>query len=46
LAVALKACTGGLYPLEASVALPINLNRTFLRRHNFTSRFIATGDQH
>jgi len=38
---ALRACAAGLYPLEAGVALLIS-NGTFLRRDDFTSRFITT----
>ena len=41
LAAALRACAAGLYPLEAGVALLIS-NGTFLRRDDFTSRFITT----
>jgi hypothetical protein len=39
---ALRACAAGLYPLEAGVALLIS-NGTFLRRDDFTSRFINHG---
>jgi hypothetical protein len=42
LAAALRACAAGLYPLEAGVALLAG-NGTFLRRDDFTSRFITTG---
>ncbi len=42
LSAALRACAAGLYPLEAGVALLIS-NGTFLRRDDFTSRFISTG---
>ena len=42
LAAALRACAAGLYPLEAGVALLIS-NGTFLRRDDFTSRFITAG---
>ncbi len=42
LTAALRACAAGLYPLEAGVALLIG-NGTFLRRDDFTSRFITTG---
>ena len=42
LTAALRACAAGLYPLEAGVALLIS-NGTFLRREDFTSRFIETG---
>jgi hypothetical protein len=38
---ALRACAAGIYVLEAGVALLI-ANGTFLRRDDFTSRFIAT----
>jgi hypothetical protein len=38
---ALRACAAGIYPLEAGVALLI-ANGTFLRRGDFTNRFIAT----
>jgi hypothetical protein len=41
LAAALRACAAGLYPLEAGVALLAG-NGTFLRRDDFTSRFITT----
>jgi len=40
LAAALRACAAGLYPLEAGVALLAG-NGTFLRRDDFTSRFIT-----
>jgi hypothetical protein len=39
---ALHACASGLLPLEAGVAL-LTSNRTFLRRDDFTSRFIQHG---
>ena len=39
---ALRACAAGLYPLEAGTELLIS-NRTFLRRDEFTSRFISHG---
>jgi hypothetical protein len=42
LTAALRACAAGLYPLEAGVAL-LTSNGTFLRREDFTSRFIETG---
>ncbi|MGH3193020.1 MAG: hypothetical protein ACRDOL_38360 [Streptosporangiaceae bacterium] len=42
LTAALHACAAGLYPLEAGVALLAG-NGTFLRRPDFTSRFITTG---
>lgn len=42
LARALRACAAGLYPLEAGVGLLIS-NGTFLRRPDFTSRFIEHG---
>lgn len=42
LATALMACATGIYAAEAGVALLI-ANRTFLRRDDFTSRFIRTG---
>ena len=42
LTAALRACAAGLYPLEAGVAL-LNANGTFLRRDDFTSRFITAG---
>jgi hypothetical protein len=42
LAAALRACAAGLYPLEAGTSLLI-INGTFLRRDDFTSRFITTG---
>jgi len=42
LTVALRNCTAGLYPLEAGVALLIS-NGTFLRRDDFTTRFIEHG---
>jgi len=40
LTAALRACAAGLYPLEAGVALLVG-NGTFLRRDDFTRRFIA-----
>jgi len=40
LTAALRACAAGLYPLEAGTALLI-ANGTFLRRDDFTSRFIT-----
>ena len=42
LTTALHACAAGLYPLEAGVAL-LTAEGTFLRREDFTSRFITTG---
>ena len=42
LTAALRACAAGLYPLEAGIALLI-ANGTFLRRGDFTSRFIQHG---
>jgi hypothetical protein len=42
LTAALQACATGFYPLEAGVALLAG-NGAFLRRDDFTSRFIATG---
>lgn len=42
LAAALRARADGLYPLEAGTDLLI-ANGTFLRRDDFTSRFIAIG---
>jgi hypothetical protein len=42
LTTALHACAAGLYPLEAGVALLIS-NGTFLRRDDFTTRFITCG---
>jgi hypothetical protein len=42
LAIAPRACAAGLYPLEAGVELLI-ANGTFLRRSDFTSRFILHG---
>jgi hypothetical protein len=42
LTIALRACAAGLYPLEAGTALLIS-NGTFLRRDDFTSRFIEHG---
>jgi hypothetical protein len=42
LTAALRACAAGLYPLEAGVAL-FTAEGTFLRRDDFTSRFIAVG---
>jgi hypothetical protein len=42
LTAALRACAAGLYPLEAGVALLIS-NGTFLRRSDFTTRFISHG---
>lgn len=41
LATALMACATGIYAAEAGVALLI-ANGTFLRRDDFTSRFITT----
>ena len=41
LTAALRACADGLYPLEAGTALLI-ANGTFLRRDDFTSRFITS----
>lgn len=40
LTAALRACATGFYPLEAGVALLAD-NGTFLRRDDFTSRFIT-----
>ncbi len=40
LTAALRACATGFYPLEAGVALLAG-NGTFLRRDDFTSRFIT-----
>ena len=40
LTAALHACAAGLYPLEAGVAL-LTAEGTFLRRDDFTSRFIT-----
>jgi hypothetical protein len=42
LTVALRNCAVGLYPLEAGTELLIS-NGAFLRRHDFTSRFIEHG---
>ena len=42
LTAALHACAAGLYPLEAGVAL-LTAEGTFLRRDDFTSRFITVG---
>ena len=42
LTAALNACAAGLYPLEAGVALLV-AEGTFLRRDDFTSRFIEYG---
>ena len=42
LTTALHTCATGLYPLEAGVAL-LTAEGTFLRRDDFTSRFITTG---
>jgi hypothetical protein len=42
LTAALRACAAGLYPLEAGTELLIG-NGTFLRRDDFTSRFITCG---
>ena len=42
LTAALRACAAGLYPLEAGVAL-FTAEGTFLRRDDFTSRFITVG---
>ena len=42
LTAALHACAAGLYPLEAGVALLI-AEGTFLRRGDFTTRFIEHG---
>jgi hypothetical protein len=42
LTAALRACAAGLCPLEAGIALLI-ANGTFLRRGDFTSRFIQHG---
>jgi hypothetical protein len=42
LTAALRACAAGIYPLEAGVALLIS-NGTFLRRDDFTTRFIEHG---
>ena len=42
LTAALHACAAGLYPLEAGVAL-LAAEGTFLRRDDFTSRFIERG---
>jgi len=41
LTAALRACAAGLYPLEAGVSLLTE--GAFLRRDDFTSRFITTG---
>ncbi|HET9079999.1 MAG TPA: hypothetical protein VFO01_05735 [Trebonia sp.] len=42
LVAAFRACAAGLYPLEAGTELLIS-NRTFLRRGDFTHRFITRG---
>jgi hypothetical protein len=42
LTAALRACAAGLNPFEAGVALLAG-NGTFLRREDFTSRFITVG---
>jgi hypothetical protein len=42
LTAALQACAAGIYPLEAGTELLIG-NGTFLRRDDFTSRFINRG---
>ncbi len=42
LTAALNACAAGLYPLEAGVALLV-AEGTFLRRDDFTTRFIEHG---
>ena len=42
LTAALRACAAGLYPLEAGVAL-LTAEGTFLRRDDFTTRFITVG---
>ncbi len=42
LATALRACATGIYAVEAGVALLIG-NGTFLRRDDFTARFIEHG---
>ena len=42
LAAALRACAAGLYPLEAGTELLV-VNATFLRRADFTTRFICHG---
>jgi len=42
LTTALRSCAAGLYPLEAGVAL-LTAEGTFLRRDDFTSRFIEHG---
>jgi hypothetical protein len=42
LTTALRACAAGLYPLEAGTELLIS-NGTFLRRGDFTARFITCG---
>ena len=42
LTAALHACAVGLYPLEAGVAL-LTAEGTFLRRDDFTGRFIEHG---
>ena len=42
LAAALRACALGLYPLEAGTELLID-NGTFLRRDDFTTRFVHHG---
>lgn len=41
LTAAIRACAAGLYPHEAGVALLAG-NGTFLRRRDFTGRFITT----
>jgi hypothetical protein len=42
LSAALQACASGIYPLEAGIALLIS-HGTFLRRDDFTTRFIEHG---
>ena len=42
LTAALHACAAGIYPLEAGVAL-LTAEGTFLRRSDFTGRFIERG---
>jgi hypothetical protein len=42
LAAALRACAAGLYPLEVGIAL-LTAEGTFLRRSDFTTRFIEHG---